>query len=188
MTEFTFVSGNEHKIRYLEMWLGRKVNHQKFDLAEIQSLDLREVVEHKVKEAYAQFRKPVLVEDIALEFSVFGRLPGTYIKWFLEECGTAGLARMLDGYSDRSATVKIMYGLYGGREVHYFAHATRGTIADKPRSEHSTNAHGWNTIFIPDGTTQVLAEIPGDRIKPYSYRYKAIQKLKRYLNEEQGSH
>lgn len=188
MFDFTFISGNKNKVYYLELWFGEEVKHHKLDLTEIQSLDLQEVVEHKVKEAYAQFKKPVLVEDISLEFNALGRLPGTYIKWFLEELGTAGLTRLLNGYADRSATVKIMYGLYDGKNIHYFSHITHGTIAEKPRSEHSTNAHGWNTIFIPNGTTQVMAEIPDEKIKPYSYRYKAIQKLKHYLEEQNNNH
>jgi len=43
--------------------------HEKIDLEEIQSLDLREIVEHKVRQAYDVVKKPVLVEDTSLRFT-----------------------------------------------------------------------------------------------------------------------
>jgi inosine/xanthosine triphosphate pyrophosphatase family protein len=45
-----------------------EVLHEKIELDEIQSLDLGEVVEHKVRQAYEIAKKPILVEDTALEF------------------------------------------------------------------------------------------------------------------------
>ena len=64
-----------------------EVLHEKIDTDEIQSLDLDEVVEHKVRQAYAIAKKPILVEDTALEFSALGKLPGTFIKYFVQELG-----------------------------------------------------------------------------------------------------
>lgn len=81
----TFITGNQKKAEYLEKYLGFPVAHEKIDLPEIQSLDLYEVVEYKVREAYKKIQSPVLVEDASLEFIALGRLPGTFIKFFLEE-------------------------------------------------------------------------------------------------------
>lgn len=85
MPKITFITGNPKKAEYLEKYLGFPIEHIKLDLDELQSLDLYEIVEHKVRQAYAKIGKPVLVEDASLEFSAFGRLPGTFIKFFLEE-------------------------------------------------------------------------------------------------------
>ena len=52
-----------------------EVLHEKIDLDEIQSLDLREIVEHKVRQAYEKIKKPVLVEDTSLRFEALGKLP-----------------------------------------------------------------------------------------------------------------
>lgn len=49
--------------------------HEKIDLDEIQSLDLREIVEHKVRQAFEKTGKPVLVEDTSLRFEALGNLP-----------------------------------------------------------------------------------------------------------------
>lgn len=71
----TFITGNQNKADYLAKYLGFPVAHQKIHLDELQSLSLREIVEHKVKQAYDIIKKPVLVEDVSLEFSALGRLP-----------------------------------------------------------------------------------------------------------------
>lgn len=85
MEKITFITGNPKKAEYLEKYLGFPVAHKKVNLEEIQSLDLYEIVEHKVREAYKTIQSPVLVEDASLEFRALGRLPGTFIKFFLEE-------------------------------------------------------------------------------------------------------
>jgi inosine/xanthosine triphosphate pyrophosphatase family protein len=64
MQTIIFITGNQKKADYLAKYLGLSIEHEKIDLDEIQSLDLREIVEHKVKQAYAKVGKPVLVEDV----------------------------------------------------------------------------------------------------------------------------
>lgn len=83
--EITFITGNQDKADYLARYLGFPVEHLKLDLDEIQSLDLKEIVEHKVQQAYEKIRRPVLVEDVSLEFLALGRLPGPFIRFFLEK-------------------------------------------------------------------------------------------------------
>jgi inosine/xanthosine triphosphate pyrophosphatase family protein len=75
MQSITFITGNQKKADYLAQYLGIEVQHEKLDLDEIQSLDLREVVEHKVRQAYEMVKKPVLVEDTSLTFVALGKLP-----------------------------------------------------------------------------------------------------------------
>jgi inosine triphosphate pyrophosphatase len=85
MQAIIFITGNQKKADYLGKYLGFPIQHIKVDLDELQSLDLREIVEHKVRQAYAKVGKPVLVDDVSLEFCALGRLPGTFIRFFLEE-------------------------------------------------------------------------------------------------------
>ena len=75
MQSITFITGNQKKADYLAKYLGFPIEHQKLDLDEIQSLDLRETTENKARQAYAKARKPLLVEDSSLEFALLGRLP-----------------------------------------------------------------------------------------------------------------
>ncbi|MEX0917047.1 MAG: non-canonical purine NTP pyrophosphatase [Candidatus Paceibacterota bacterium] len=50
---------------------------------EIQSLNLKEIVEHKVRQAYELIRKPVIVEDVALGFAALvGYFDGENLELF----------------------------------------------------------------------------------------------------------
>ena len=85
MANITFITGNQDKADYLAKYLGHPVDHLKLDLDEIQSLELKEIVEHKVRQAYEKVKKPVIVEDVSLEFEALGGLPGPFIKFFVEK-------------------------------------------------------------------------------------------------------
>src|SRR5690242_16502645 len=127
-----FITGNQHKADYLARWLGMPLEHQKVDLDEIQSLDLRKVVEDKARRAYEVVQKPVLVEDVSLSFDTLGRLPGTFIKWYIHELGNEKICRLLDCQPNRHATASICYCLYDGQTAHFFDASMHGTIADHP--------------------------------------------------------
>ena len=66
MESITFITGNTAKAQFLSDYFKRPFEHVKLDLPEIQSLDLREVIEDKAKRAFAHIQKTVLVEDVSL--------------------------------------------------------------------------------------------------------------------------
>ena len=178
MQEPVFITGNAGKAHQLELWLGRQLPHRKLDLVEIQSLDLQEIVEQKVLEAYRQLKQPVLVEDVALTFHAMGKLPGPLIKWFLNELETEGLCRLLDGHKDRSATAEVIYGLHDGQNTHFFHGVVHGRVAEHPRGSHG---FGWNAVFIPDGSNKTYGELTEKEVEKFSFRAKAIAKLSDFL-------
>ena len=140
--------------------------YKSLDIPEIQSLDLREVVTYKAKEAYKQIKHPVLVEDTSLRFYVLGNLPGPLIKWFLEELGKEGVCKLLDGYSDRSAVAEVVYGLHTGKEILFFEARVDGIMAGRPKGE---NGFGWDATFIPIGCTKTWGKwILTSKTKPPS--------------------
>ena len=63
MKDFVFVTGNQKKADYLSELLGLPVEHYKADVDEIQTTDVKALVEHKAKQAYEIIGKPVLIED-----------------------------------------------------------------------------------------------------------------------------
>lgn len=179
MKDLVFITGNQHKADYLARWLDMPVPHRTLDLDEIQSLDLRKVAEHKARQAYAIVKQPVLVEDVALTFEAMGRLPGTLIKWFLEELGIDGLCNLGNMYADKHATALILYALYDGRKMEFFDGYKSGRIAPEARG----NSFGWNNIFIPEGWQKTYGEMMDDEFKACSHRYTAIEKLRTFLQK-----
>jgi non-canonical purine NTP pyrophosphatase (RdgB/HAM1 family) len=184
MKDFTLITGNPHKVEYLEKWLGLPVRHQSIDLPEIQSLDATEIITAKAEAAYTLVKEPVVVEDVTLTFTAMGRLPGPFIKWFLEDIGPAGLADIARGLPHRQAIAGILYAYYDGTDMQVFEATTEGTVADAPRGVNSFGARGWNPIFIPDGSTKTFAEMSDDEVRPFSQRAKAIEKLRAFLQAE----
>ncbi len=177
MKSVTFITGNQNKADYLAKYLGIPVEHHKLDLDELQSLELSVIVEHKVKQAYELVKRPVLVEDVSLEFSALGRLPGTYIKWFLEELDFKTICNLLDG-KDRSATGRCMFGYYDGDELHLFEGSIKGIISEGPRGK---DGYGWDQIFIPEGYTQTRAELSDEDYEAVYSKIRPVARLKEFL-------
>jgi non-canonical purine NTP pyrophosphatase (RdgB/HAM1 family) len=177
--DFVFISGNQHKVEYLELWLGRKVEHHKVDLDEIQDLDIRKVSEHKARQAYEILKRPVLVEDVALTFTAMGKLPGTLIKWFLQELGSDGLCRLANSLEHQQTVASICYTYFDGQEAVFFENHVPGRAAEVPRGEYG---FGWNPVFIPDGTDKTYAEMTGEEVRPFSVRAQIIEPLKVFLD------
>lgn len=177
----TFITGNQHKADYVAKWLGRPITHQKMNLDEVQSVNLRDIVQHKAAQAYQKLQSPVLVEDVSLEFAGLNGLPGPFIKWFLEGLGDQKLADLAVNSGDTKATVRIIYGLHDGAELHIFEAAVNGRITNQPRGDHN---FGFARIFMPDGAGgKTNAEMTDDQAKPFNHRAMALKKVAMFLDE-----
>ncbi len=180
MADITFVTGNQAKADHLAKYLGFPVKHRKIDLDEIQSLDLKTVVEHKVRQAYDIIGGPVLVEDVSLEFEALGRLPGTFIRFYVDEVPFETICRTLDGLS-RNATARCIFGYYDGTTLEFFEGSLQGIIADNPRGEHG---YGWDKLFIPQGYTQTRAEMNQADDKKTYLTIKPFDQIKAFLEHK----
>lgn len=179
MTNVTFITGNQNKADYLAKLLEIQIDHQKVDLDELQSLDLHEIVEHKVRQAYAAVGSPVLVEDVSLEFTALGTLPGPFIKFFIDSAGDEACCRLLDSFDDRTATIRCTFGYYDGKKVEFFDSVMGGSISKEPRGE---NGYGFDRIFINEGYEVTRAEMtPEENEQTYRDLMKPIAKVHDFL-------
>jgi len=173
-----YVTGNAGKAEYFSKIIGLDIEHHDADVEEIQSLDLQEIAINKAKQAYAQLKRPVIVEDTSLSIKSLGPLPGPFIKWFEIGMGLDGFCRLADLSEDRSAMVSNVHVYYDGYTAHPFQGSLEGTIADSPRGE---GGFGFNPTFIPVGKNQTMAEMPdGEFIEEY-LKFKPIMQLKEFL-------
>ena len=178
MNKITFITGNEKKSKYLSDFFGMEVDHLKLDLPEIQSLDLREVVEDKVRRAYEAVKAPVLVEDVSLKFSALGDLPGPLIKWFLKSLGNEKICDMLDKLGNREAIAEVNYAYCDKNGVVVFPGLVRGKISETPRGG---EGFGFDPIFIPDGYTKNWAEMTPQEKHDTAMRKEPLEKLKLFF-------
>lgn len=174
----TFITGNQNKADFLVKHLGMPVAHHKLDLDEIQSLDVHAVVEHKVWQAYKLLRRPVLVEDASLTFTAMGRLPGTFVKWFIEELGYNGLLNLAASLPEQTALGCVCYGLFDGSQIQFFDGEMHGRISWETRG---SGGFGFDPIFINDGFSKTRGEMTEAEYAQTSSRTMAIKKLRSFL-------
>lgn len=178
MKDLVFVTGNDHKAKYFSKMIGFDVERVKLDLDEIQSLSLSEVVEHKVKQAYGEIKRPVIVEDTKLVFNALGLLPGPFIKYFLDELGVEGICKLLDGYKDRTAVAGAAIAYYDGKTLKIFENEYRGKISLKPEGD---SGFGWNRVFIPSDENMTLGSMTEKEFEKHYSKVKPFDKMSKFL-------
>ncbi len=160
MSSIIFVTQNLNKVRDAQQLLpGIAVEHVDFDIPEIQSLDVKEVIEHKLTTAYARLfrRGPFFVMDAALAFDCLNGFPGPMIKyWFEKTVGEEKTCQIATLFNEYGCTWTHGLGYFDGAKSHFFVEETRGHIAESPRGD---NGFHWDRIFIPEGETRTFAEM-----------------------------
>ena len=181
MDKLYFATTNEGKIKEAREILGIKVEGIPLEIDEIQSLEPKEVAEKKAEAYFKEFKKPLFVEDVSLDFIALGRLPGVYIDSFSKELGNDGLIDLLKEEKDRSAIARttICY-IDGEGNTQVFVGEVEGTIATEQRGE---KGFGWDPIFIPEGSEETFGEMEMDEKNNYSMRSKALKKFKQWFKD-----
>ncbi|MBC7764152.1 non-canonical purine NTP pyrophosphatase [Microbacteriaceae bacterium] len=175
----TFITGNPKKLAELEKILPQTldITHQKLDLDEIQSLDLHEIITHKLRQAYDAIKQPIMVEDISAELESLNGLPGPFIKFFHQKLGETALYQI--GADNDHVTITCTMGYYDGTREIIVDGVMEGTIV-APRGE---ALFGFDPIIQPDGYTQTLAELGPDIKNQISHRRKATDAMVVALKE-----
>jgi len=177
----TFVTGNANKLAEVKTILGNDVELEavKLDLPEIQGT-IEEISKAKARKGAEMIGRAVLVEDTCLSFNAMGEMPGPYIKWFLQALGPDNLHKMLTGFEDKSAQAICTFAYCEGPEHEplIFQGRTDGKIvpARGPKN------FGWDPAFEYEG--QTYAEMPIEEKNKISHRYKALEKLRLWLEEK----
>ena len=174
-----FVTGNPNKLREAQEILGMNLEQQALDnLHEIQTYDVRELVEHKAEQAWQEVQGPVMVEDSGLILTAWNGLPGALVKWFEKSVGCAGMLKMLQAFDNREAYAQCLVAVHDGKKIRVAEGKVRGVIADELRGD---NGFGWDVLFIPEGHTRTYAEMSADEKNAISHRRRAFEALKEML-------
>ena len=177
MKKIIFVTGNQHKADYFEKYLGMPIDHKKIDLDEIQTLHLKEIIEHKVRQAYCMINQPVIVEDVSLECEALGNLPGPFIRFFVEQMSFESICSLFDGKS-RNAIARCAIGYYDGTTMRIFEGELAGEIANVPAGD---NGFGWDHFFIPVGYTVTRASLDDADYQKTYLQIRPLERLKEFL-------
>lgn len=168
MQPITLVTGNPNKLTELKAVFPASLNltSQKLELDEIQSLNLHDIIRHKLHQAYATLQVPVIVEDVSAELEKLNGLPGPFIKFFEERLGRGALHTLA---GETKANIICTMGYYDGKEEIIVDGILGGTIV-APR-----DGEGWgfDFVLVPDGFDQTFSEMGPEIKNTLSHRYKA---------------
>lgn len=177
MMQITLVTGNAGKLAEWQAIFPAdiKLTSKSLDLIELQSLDLNEILEAKVKAAYALLKAPLIVEDASLEIDNINKLPGPFVKFFMDK--DRGLGNdapwILAGYKPSAGRAICSAAYYNGKELIISRGVAEGTIV-KPRGE---RGFGFDYALMPSGYDQTFAEMPLQMKNTLSHRALAIKDL-----------
>jgi XTP/dITP diphosphohydrolase len=175
-----FITGNSGKFDEMRMVLSPvTVKRVNIDLEEIQSLDPKTVIHHKLKRAFKELGSNFIIEDTCLNFESFkNKLPGPFARSFLEVLQPKGLFELAKRLGNLNAELRTIIAYAKSRDkVIFFESSTKGRMV-KPRGKFG---FGLDPVFMPLGSKKTLAELlKPERIK-FSQRCKAALKLKKYL-------
>jgi len=200
MKIITFITGNSGKLAELQAFFPY-VQGKKYDLPEMQSLDVKEIVRAKLTAAVQLCDGSVIVDDTAFYLECFerndengglawplgrlginsGGLPGPLIKWFLQTVGNTGLADIAHTLGKTKAVGHTVIGFAENKnDFHFFEGVLHGEVV----APQGTSGFGWDHIFLPDGYEQTFARMGFEQKNKISPRAQAAQKLKTFLSEK----
>lgn len=178
MKKLYFATGNKGKAREAEHILGYDIEIKDIELDEIQSDSLKKIVTHKLNQAYSILKKPVIVDDVALEIDAWAGFPGPFVK-YMHNNDTSHFLHMLRHEKNRKATLIATIGYHDSKKTHCFTGKLKVTIPKKPRG---TNGWGLDPILIPEGKNLTFAEMTEGEKNSFSHRKKALTMLKKFLD------
>ncbi len=142
----------------------------------------------KARALVEAFGKPAVADDSGLEVDALGGEPGIYSARYAGEQGNAEknnekLLRELEGVPQekRGARFRCVAVLMAPDGWVTSAEGTlEGYIGFEP---HGAKGFGYDPIFIPQGDTRTVAQMPLDEKNKISHRAQAFHKLKAKMPE-----
>lgn len=179
-----FVSTNRHKYEEIKAVLAKyKINLQwkRLELWECETLSLEEVAIEKAKQAFAELKKPLIVEDTGIFFEGFTDFPGSKAKRIYERLGFEGLLKLVSKKS-RRAYFKTIICFTDGKQYKLFSGTLKGKIANKVYCENK-DVMPYEKIFVPSGFNKPLCMLSRRKKNEISHRAKAAEKLGSWLKK-----
>ena len=177
-----FVTSNKNKLRELSNLLQNQLIQIHLDLNEIQTCDLKVLVEDKLRQAWKKLGCSVIVEDTSLYFNAWRELPGPMVKWFVENLGPQGMYQALQNFNNQQARAVCCLGYTSDGETLHLFH---GEVEGKIVAPRGSSGFGWDSIFCPEGTQLSFAEMSEEEKSKFSPRGRSAEMFKDFLVVEE---
>ena len=189
--KLVFATNNRHKLQEVKDILGSRV--EVLSLAEIGCHDdipetgatLEENALIKARWVSEKYNCNCFADDTGLEVDALGGAPGVYsARYAGEECNSEAnmqkLLHNLTGENNRNAQFRTVIALIINNREFTFDGIVKGTISTGKMGE---AGFGYDPIFVPEGYSQSFAQMGSEEKNRISHRYRATEKLSKYLRE-----
>ena len=182
MSPLVFVTRNELKFRVAAQALqgsGIMLEQKSIAVPEIQSRHLEEIAAWSADWACQRLDQPVVMTDAGFFIEALNGFPGPFTKYVNEWLTTSDFLNLLQGKSDRRAYAQdcLAYCRPGEQPV-IFNKLYHGVLAVEPGCRNGTPI---DQIFIPEGYSIPISDIPADEMVNYWSAATTWHELKRYL-------
>ena len=192
--KLVFATNNKHKLEEIRAILGDKI-----ELLSLNDINCHDDIPEtadtlqgnaliKARYIYDKFGVNCFADDTGLEVDSLGGEPGVYsARYAGEECDPkANMNKLLDNLTektDRNAQFRTVIALIIDGEEKLFEGNVKGIISNEKMGD---AGFGYDPIFIPEGFFESFAQMSSEMKNSISHRYRATEKLCKYLKENYG--
>lgn len=189
--KLVFATNNKHKLQEVKEIVGDRV--EVLSLKDIDCYDdipetgstLEENALIKARWISEKYKCNCFADDTGLEVEALDGAPGVYsARYAGEECNSEAnmqkLLQNLTGKTNRTAQFRTVIALIINREEHLFDGVVKGNISSEKMGE---AGFGYDPIFVPQGYDLSFAQMTSEAKNSISHRYRATEKLSKYLKE-----
>lgn len=179
----TLITSNQQKAQEIKAAMRSYsivLRHQTIDIPEIKDLNIETVVRAKADQAYAQLRRPILVDDTGIFFTTYKDFPGAYSKFAFRTLGFKGLFLLIKPGARAYFCSYLAYKSSASAPVRVFRGICRGRLIRQVRGKRKAKMP-YDNIFIPDGDHLTFAQMSIAEKQRYDHRSKAVRQFARYF-------
>ena len=188
--KLVFATNNKHKLQEVRDILGNRI--EVLSLSDINCHDdipetgttLEENALIKARWVSEKYNCNCFADDTGLEVTALGGAPGVYsARYAGEECNSvANMEKLLQNLTektDRSAQFRTVIALIINGEEILFDGVVKGSITTEKSGD---SGFGYDPIFVPEGYDISFAQMGNKENISISHRFRATEKLSKYLN------
>ena len=191
MRKLIFATNNQNKVEELKAIIGHlfeivslKDAGIYIDIPEPHST-LEENASEKSRTIYNITASDCFSEDTGLEVEALNGEPGVKSARYAEDLKkpTTNIEKLLNnlsGIENRNARFRTVISLIIDGAEQQFEGTCEGEIIEEQKGE---MGFGYDSIFVPKGSTLTFAQMPLEKKNKFSHRKKAAQKLVAFLSE-----
>lgn len=189
MKSLIFATNNKHKIEE-----AKHILHDKYKLVSLSELGFSDDIPEteptlegnaslKAWFIYNKFKTDCFADDTGLEVDALNGEPGVYSARYAGDThdfylNTSKLLANLDGQTNRKARFRTVVSLIITGIETRFEGILEGIIINERKGNHG---FGYDPVFLPQGYSQTIAEMPPDLKNKISHRALAMQKMADFL-------